>query len=286
MTDPLTGLRAPAAAGSTPQPENTAYRLQEDPSQRLGSFSSPTSDLGLRCPHCLNLRGATPLHKPDCPLAYRNCPGCIDPFGAEHVAFCRLSAALDAARNRKEEDAQSAGPGNLYGGALSDATGFVGGTGIDVPGVGHQLPGGAVLRGRDGGRGEVPQPLRDLVDGVELRSRQCTQCGGLRDDNGICMGGRMGSGGSGRCADPTYDKREEQKAQRDALLAQLLFASKDLAEGALGTLRPRGKMCVYYCCECRGFAVTAGAMIEHMPTCRAGRVLGILDELAKLGGAL
>jgi hypothetical protein len=54
------------------------------------------TDFARRCAICGNLRTATPKHLPDCRLAYRNCPGCVDPLSHSHLKECWLSVAPDA----------------------------------------------------------------------------------------------------------------------------------------------------------------------------------------------
>jgi hypothetical protein len=127
--------------------------------------------------------------------------------------------------------------------------------GVDLPGVGHVFP------GRQNGvdaSDELPQTLRDYLDGKIPDNRN----------------------------DKSAEARETLKAERDVLLAQLLFAARDLANRAIRTLRmPRtddsGNGEISICRECNE-VVNGVAPLRHKSTCRVVRVRRILDDLVEL----
>ena len=115
--------------------------------------------------------------------------------------------------------------------------------GIDQPGVGRVHSAGCprevspVRSGREYVIGEVPQPLRDLVNGVDLAA--------------------------------------QQRERRDGLLAQLVFAARDLAERNLRRGSRSG-----WCVECAAVAYPGNrGRIDHAPSCRTVRVLDIVRRL-------
>jgi hypothetical protein len=70
-------------------------------------------------------------------------------------------------------------------------------------------------------------------------------------------------------------------AHREYLLAQLLFAARDLAQAQLtrgGRLRGDGSVDPM-CAECR--YVMTGNQLNHAQLCRTGRVLNLLDAISK-----
>jgi hypothetical protein len=84
----------------------------------------------------------------------------------------------------------------------------------------------------------------------------------------------------------TSESREVLKAERDALLAELLFAARDLANRGIRTIRmPRtddaGNGEISICKECGGI-VNGVAPLPHTKVCRVGRVRRILDDLVEL----
>lgn len=73
--------------------------------------------------------------------------------------------------------------------------------------------------------------------------------------------------------------REEQREHREGLLAQLLFAAKDLAEAQI---EPADGDEPAFCNEC--VVDQYENNLAHEPLCRTGRVLRVLSELCKLNG--
>ncbi len=132
--------------------------------------------------------------------------------------------------------------------------------GIDQPGVGHvhspecDRAGETISTGREYVAGEVPQPLKDWVNGVEFTDDRCSICGRTRQHAAA------------------------REARRDGLLAQLVFAARDLAEKNL-LAHPNSLDGWQNCKECHSYQLSVGVPIEHAKTCRTGRVLRILSEL-------
>jgi hypothetical protein len=130
--------------------------------------------------------------------------------------------------------------------------------GVDVPGVGVThgdccaSQGSPVRSGRAYVVGEVPQPLRDFVDGVELLDNRCSVCG------------------------RTQQEKAETMARRDGLLAELVFAARDLANRNIVAGR-----CNAVCLECGAIALVP-AQLQHKRTCSTSRVLRTLSDLIAL----
>lgn len=133
--------------------------------------------------------------------------------------------------------------------------------GVDLPGVGHVhsddcpyhggpagMLGGPIAHGRPYVAGEVPEPLRSLVEGADLSARDFER----------------------------IRQMELKESKRERLLCQLMFAAKDLGEAQIEPLDGDEPA---FCTECVAEA-RMGDAIAHEDHCRTGRVLGILRDLA------
>lgn len=124
---------------------------------------------------------------------------------------------------------------------------------VDVPGVGmrpaSELP--ATLRGRDQVAGEVPPTLRAFVE---------------------CAG-------AGLTPEHTAQIRKlDRYAERELLLSQLIFASRDLAQKSLVGQGPGA-----YCTECGlAYGMAGTEALVHGLRCCTGRVVAVLAALVAL----
>jgi hypothetical protein len=128
---------------------------------------------------------------------------------------------------------------------------------VDMPGVGRVsgvacAPVGHLnLRGTEYRPGEVPPSLNRLLDGDLSLTLSPLDVVQLQDFT-------------------------EAEGKRDRLFCELLFAARDLAEAQ------EGRPWMGQCCECQAFCRYQGDPIVHRPTCRVGRVVAILQQLAEV----
>jgi hypothetical protein len=78
----------------------------------------------------------------------------------------------------------------------------------------------------------------------------------------------------------TLERLLTEERQRDDLVIELLFASRELAEKRLGPASPVGR----YCLECAKVSLDRGATIAHKEGCATGRVLSVLDRICVRAG--
>jgi hypothetical protein len=116
-----------------------------------------------------------------------------------------------------------------------------------------------VRSGREYVAGEVPQPLRAFVDDANFNPT-------LRN--------------SASC-DPGRNFATAQN-DREGLLAQLMFAARDLAQANLVHFGPKDGGS--HCCECHMGELHG--CIAHTDKCLTGRVLDILDDLVETSNGI
>jgi hypothetical protein len=150
--------------------------------------------------------------------------------------------------------------------------------GVDVPGVGHTHAPDCPAMAR---RAQLPETLGDFVsepacrDAVGIIGKEVREL--IAEIDGALSPQRRGP----VAGDPAIAAHDAQVAHREGLLAQLLFAARDLAEqsilggGWLAVADMPAPAC--WCRECQ--MTEHLGRLQHTDTCRAGRVLRIVAEL-------
>lgn len=139
--------------------------------------------------------------------------------------------------------------------------------GVDEPGVGHVHASNCVLRGRAYTAGEMSDGLRAFLDG-ETDHFDSTAAEFARE---LSLLRQMEIG------EPSSPQLPEARVAR--LMAQLLFATRDLAESRVH--RGWSENVKSHCFECGGMPV-GYTDVAHEPECKTGRVLRILADLCAL----
>lgn len=129
----------------------------------------------------------------------------------------------------------------------------------DNPSSGAPVEGAATLKGEPYAPGEIPETLKAFVEALGP------------DDLVVRI-----------TSDEVVEMQElaQRDDTRDRLLAQLLFATRDLAEAQIEPATNHERA---YCVEC--FAEEKDGAIAHGAGCKVARVLSILKELCEVAKA-